>query len=162
MRIFSKTEIMKMVRHVYARGNDKFDNRLLHPSREWGIGLFIFILILLGGSVVGAQSFNQFRQLDTNVGESDATIPRYKESLVNEVLETYQARQANYERLAASAPVLVVPAATTSSSTASVIDLESTATPTATSSEPAQAESVSETVNDVDVVEADNQVELVE
>jgi len=118
MRIPDKTQLLKMARHVFRRSSGVPDKRLLHPRREWAIALICFGLILIIGSIVSAQSFTRFRSLDTSGGMANVTVPRYNETQVTEVIETYRAKEAAYNELVGEVPFIPTPIGTSSTSTA--------------------------------------------
>ena len=99
MKSFDKTQIIKMADHVFKRSRGIPDKRLMHPRREWAIGIILFAIILIAGSAMSAQSFNRFRNIDTSNGEADITIPLYNQVLVTEVINEYSARAAEYKDL---------------------------------------------------------------
>lgn len=99
MNLLDKNQILKMSRHVFLRSSGVPDKRLLHPRREWGIGLCLFAVLLLTGSALTAQTFTQFRDLSTIAGEASLTIPRYNEHQVQTVLELYAVRSQAYQAL---------------------------------------------------------------
>lgn len=109
-----------MANHVFKRGKGIPDKRLMHPRREWGIGLLIFGAILIAGSILSAQSFSQFRGLETSDGDAGVTIPRYNQSEIDAVLTEYQQREINFKALIADRSLVpTTDTATSSDETAS-------------------------------------------
>lgn len=88
-----------MTRHIFRRSKGVPDKRLLHPRREWGIGLCLFTVVLFVGSGFGAQSFTQFKDVTAIEGQAELSIPRYNENQIKSVLEVYQERSDGYRAL---------------------------------------------------------------
>lgn len=99
MKLLNTTELMNMARHVFRRSRGIPDKRLMHPRREWGIGLLMFAAVLGVGSVYSAQSFTQFKDLTSIKGEASLAIPRYNQGQVEAVLALYAARNEAYQDL---------------------------------------------------------------
>lgn len=122
--MIDKNEIIKMAQHVFKRSAGVPDKKLMHPRREWAIGLLLFLAILVSGSTYTATSFNRFRELDTNNGEANVNIPRYQGDRVSAVLTDYQARTAAYKDLTAEVPVLVESSSSSTTATTTLVTTE--------------------------------------
>lgn len=123
--MISKNDILSMARHVVRRGNDIPDRRLLHPRREWHIGLALAFLIISAGAVWNAQQFRYFGSLESRITGEDSMTVRFNEERATDILEKYKARaealaaiRAEYEAVAP--PALEMPAATESSAEGSL------------------------------------------
>jgi len=99
MHFISKTEIVKMAEHVFRRSHGVPDKRLMHPRREWIIGLLLFLTIVFAGGVLSVGMFSQYQNLDTDAGETIIEVPQYNSALVTNVIDTYKDRTEAYDSL---------------------------------------------------------------
>ena len=105
--MIQKKDILKMAKHVFKRGRGIPDKRLLHPRRDWTIGLVLFVTVFVSGSVIAGQSFvkNQDIQIDTTVLSEQ--IPEYNKALVEKTLDDFGAKRDNFmQQNFVSAPVI--------------------------------------------------------
>ena len=58
MNMIPKVELIKMFRHLKKRGRNIPDNKLIHPIRDWTIGLGVTSFIF----VVSSNLMNQKRE----------------------------------------------------------------------------------------------------
>ena len=113
--MISKADIIAMARHVARRGTGHADYRIVHPSREWLIGLAGATILFLGaGAHAGFFFWSKGNALvETPLSLETAT---YNHATIYQVLEVYAARSATHKALR---PLLGV-SATTTTSTSSV------------------------------------------
>lgn len=107
--MISKADILKMAQHVTKRGNDIPDRKLLHPNREWVIGLGIFLVLTIAGAVYNTLLFRYYLGVESTVTANALERAEYKQTLITEVLAEYGARSAAFEALHATyseAPVV--------------------------------------------------------
>jgi hypothetical protein len=97
--MIDKKSIIKMANDVLHRSQGYPDRRLLHPSREWGIGLVVFALVVITGSFFVGNIFIEYRSIDTVQSDAEVSIPQYREVHVTDALDLYRARNEEYERL---------------------------------------------------------------
>jgi len=102
-----------MVTDVFHRSQGYPDRQLLHPQREWGIGVLMFIVVVMAGSAFVATIFVQYRDLSLAQGNVEESIPQYRAVIVQDALELYRARTEEYQQLRGE--VISVPDETTSS-----------------------------------------------
>lgn len=97
--MIDKKDIIKMAKHVFKRGKGVPDKRLMHPRRDWTIGMIVFALILIGGSYFGAVSYNQYKEIDTTGGDPGVTIPKYNASRIEETISLYGKLEEQFNML---------------------------------------------------------------
>ena len=118
--MIDKKDIIKMAKHVFKRGKGYPDRRLIHPKREWTVGLFMSLLVLFVGGTAAAQLYSTYRNVNTLLQVTPATMPRYNAQAVETALTEYRLREQEYESLQKNKGVsqsvvpVVTPAATTS------------------------------------------------
>lgn len=129
--MIDKKQILKMADHVFKRSSGVPDKRLMHPEREWITGLGMFVGILLIGGGLSSLLFFQYRNVDVQNGEVGVTIPKYNETLIQNVLDYYGERERTFSALVGETPVVPQLDASTSSTTASTTaDISTEATST--------------------------------
>ncbi len=94
------------------------DPRLMHPEREWAIGLSIAIVIFIGAAFMSVYTYfsNQTISVYTTTTETTEDIV-YRESIVKEVLGTIEDRAVTLEELQSGVSPGTEPDAETSTST---------------------------------------------
>ena len=102
--MIEKKDILKMVKSVSKRAAGKPDKRLIHPRREWFIGISLFLLIVIVGAVYSAHVYTSLDRLEDSVSESDTSVIRYQAGNVQTALDRYQATQQKFETMRAALP----------------------------------------------------------
>lgn len=99
-----KFDIKKVLHTVFKKSRSLSDPQLMHPEREWGIGLVVSLTILILGSALGAYTYfkNQSVDVVTDADEVSGTV--YRQSLVKEVLDDMNKRSAKLESLKSKEP----------------------------------------------------------
>lgn len=116
--------LLKFARHISGKDRAYRDQRIMHPERDWFIGLFsVTLLFLAGGLGVWYLFDKRGGALVEDHGVTIDTV-KYDAKLITRVLTDYARRQEHYESLRGD--VVSVPNATTTEGTTS------TSTPTET------------------------------
>lgn len=110
----NKLDFAKKITSVIAAKKRKssFDRSIMHPEREWFIGLSVILTILAVGLYWSVFQYDRYRNVSTN-GESvteGETV--YKDNLVEAALVDFSKRKEEYNNVKADllgAPAPVVP-----------------------------------------------------
>ena len=97
--MISKSDIVKIVKKVQKRGKGVPERRLMHPARDWSIGLLLSSTIFL---ILSAYMGYSFMERTKNVDEAtviDSSVIIYKSDLAQDVLEKYRDKNKSFERL---------------------------------------------------------------
>jgi hypothetical protein len=86
---------------------------LIHPQRDWWLGIGLFTLVVLIGGGILARTYTLNDSLDTLVGAEADTVPRYQAEVVGDVLEIYRVRASGYQSFVDNQPELPLIATTT-------------------------------------------------
>lgn len=124
--MITKKDIVTMAQHVLKRSKGIPDKRLLHPGREWLVGLLAFSLVVIVGSVWAAKSFMFYWHADSATGGQKQNVPKYQQDWIETVLGEYDQKTADYEAIVedvVSAPV-VVPTVTNDTASTAVVTEE--------------------------------------
>lgn len=95
--MIKKSDILKFIKHVHRKSSGLPDRRLMHPRREWLIGLGIFFIVVVIGAVISIGSFETYKNIDQRDYKVDVTVPTYNQKLANTVLTDYAERQFEYD-----------------------------------------------------------------
>lgn len=79
--------------------------RPLRPGRDWLIGLFIFTLIVSGGSVASGILFVRYSTITVGESSTEIAMPRYNEVRIDEALAEYDERRQSYDKVVKGAAV---------------------------------------------------------
>lgn len=97
--MISKVDILKFVHHVVHRNAGRTDKRLVHPEREWIIGMLIAFCVGAAGAVYGSFFFVQQEEVVERNVSGDITAVRYRAGTVEEALGLYAARKEAFSAL---------------------------------------------------------------
>ncbi|MBI4086687.1 hypothetical protein HY416_01750 [Candidatus Kaiserbacteria bacterium] len=129
--MIEKRSIFAIAKHILRRSEGHADRRIMHPARDWLIGLFVAAALFL--SVGGGTGYLYWYKSSEVTEAYDVAIEEvsYDQKLITRTLEKYRVRKRAYESLGGNVSA-VVPDAD-----------EEVATSTATSTKPT---SIDETV----------------
>lgn len=118
--MISKQDILKAAKQIVRQNRGYHSPQLVHPRRDWWIGLSIFATIVIVGSFYLAHLFVQYQAVEDVEGEVVHGVPKYKETVVQDVLTVFGIRSVDYaDALSKPAPQ---PIATTTDEMASTTD----------------------------------------
>jgi hypothetical protein len=101
--MIGKTDIQKMAKHIFRRSQNISDRHLIHPKREWGIGIVIFIVILSSGAYFSATNFSYYKDIEKKLPSQELNLVRYQSGTLKIILEKYQLRQEQASQVLESA-----------------------------------------------------------
>ena len=113
--MITKHETRRLARRIARRNAGRGDRRIMHPARDWLIGLVGAALLLLGGSVGAGYLFWSKSDKATEASEATIDVVRYDQKLLQRVLTDYRGRRARYDSLRGEDAF--VPEATSSATT---------------------------------------------
>ena len=102
--MISKKDILKMVRHVRRKSQGVPDRRLIHPRREWIVGLALFVVVALAGVAYNMYTYATISNLENELAVEDSGVVRYQANTVDQALTIFRAKQAEFERLRTVVP----------------------------------------------------------
>jgi hypothetical protein len=117
-------DITKMVTQIVRRDNGKPESMIMHPMREWALGLLVVGLLVLWGVIFTIALYRVYSSsLETEVPIATVTIP-YKAPQVADAIQYYENERTIYETLLGApsyigrSNTLPVPVATSTEMTA--------------------------------------------
>ncbi|MBY0309747.1 hypothetical protein K2Q16_01210 [Patescibacteria group bacterium] len=151
MKITQK-KILQMTRSV-LRGEKYYgEHLLLHPTREWSLGMLCFVVLCLGGSWWAATVYVRYVDVSTLFGEGTITEgTKYRSAQVTQALEVLDSRAVQYQQILGRYTTMPAPSESD--------DLGDKSAATATTTENVSAPSVTTTA---DVPALDDEMEIVE
>ena len=99
--MIDKKNLIKMAKAIVRHDNGYPDKRLMHPQREWFIGLVLFVVVVLIGSFFAGNIFITYQNIDTSKGDSGKSIPVYRQTIITDALDRYKTHTKEYEQLRA-------------------------------------------------------------
>ncbi len=72
---------------------------IVHPGRDWFIGLCFAAVVIIGGSAMSGVLFLRYSTIDIGRSEATVKLPRYNELQVSEALAAYEARRTVYQAI---------------------------------------------------------------
>jgi hypothetical protein len=105
--MIEKKDILAMVRHVTRHSRGVRDPQIVHPMREWMLGVgFVAIGVLVGG-LYSFMVYN--RTLSDQLEQPIVAVPRapYQATVVEQALTKYGDRRAQYDAILDRTPAPV-------------------------------------------------------
>ena len=131
----NKNQILEMVKKVLKHREGLEDQPIVHPVREWFIGLGTGLLIFISIAVGSAYTYWHNKEVNITFADAPAETTVYRESQVKDALKRYAARDAERQNLIAEfsgqTPAAPQTASTTVSSSSEITGT-STASTTST------------------------------
>ena len=91
--------VQKMVKHALnPKRKQLVDNSIMHPEREWFLGITIGILICVLGTWWSVTSYMTYNKVNVQNKESESPVV-YRASMVKEVVTDFSNREVAYNNL---------------------------------------------------------------
>ena len=103
--MISKKDITKVVKNVVRRDRGVPDRRLMHPRREWSVGLLLWITVVLAGGFYAAVTFNTYTGINVDDEVVEVNQLRYKRAEALDAIEIYEKKKASHDLLLQSRPI---------------------------------------------------------
>lgn len=128
--MISKKDIIEAARRITHQSRGGTVRKLMHPQRDWLIGVGLFMLIALLGGVINAQIHVYYSNLADTIVDETRPIKPYRSDSAKTALEMYEARLADFTAITASRPPVVIESeiATTTNATSSPVSREASTT----------------------------------
>ncbi len=123
-----------MARSVTRRTGGRAEHAVIHPRREWLIGLGVCLLIVVVTGVVSARQFIYYDTFDENITPQKIPVQQYDAATAATAISIFEAKQAAFDVLVNRSQVAPAP----------VVEEQSVA-----SSTPDEADPSTETETDV-------------
>lgn len=123
--MIDKNIVKNIANHIFHPHKKEFiDNNLMHPEREWSIGLMFGMVLVLAGGLWSVNSYLLYNEV--SIENADSSTPDlfvYRASVVGEVLNNFSERKKIYDSLLPKSEDLnqVLVATTTQSTSTSEI-----------------------------------------
>lgn len=100
--MINKETLAALVGGVFKNKPGAFDKRMIHPVRDWFMGVTFFLLVVIAGGVYSAFLFVEYRNIATDKNASQDPVVQYNEVLVNNMITQYEMRRSSYVALKSS------------------------------------------------------------
>ena len=98
--MITKNDITRIAKHILKRQRGLRDHQIIHPVREWFIGLVCSLLILVGGAVWSAFTYFEVSGRTVETTSTDVvTANVYRGDIVNAALAKFRERTDNFNQL---------------------------------------------------------------
>jgi hypothetical protein len=89
----------EMIQHIVRRKRGIADPQIMHPMREWVIGIGVTAVVVIAGSVLAATLYNYYDdKRDVIITVSETPVP-YNANLVEAALTQYRQKQQQYDQI---------------------------------------------------------------
>lgn len=107
--MINKKDIVIMARKIARRGKGRHDRKIMHPSREWLVGLGLLLVALLVGGFINAERYLHYHTLETHITPSKPDGETYRVQEAAKAIGTYTARMDAFSALIEMKPVSPTP-----------------------------------------------------
>lgn len=147
----NKQYIVQMVKHLKRSGGSVRNSQIMHPMREWVIGLVVAAVLLGATAVWGTALYMSHRDVLLDEVEVETANTPYRERQVEDALAIFSEREQVFNSLI-----------TLSASEPAPVDtvVESVATSSATTTENAAPVVTSTPTSSTDIVSSDSEGDL--
>ena len=118
--------ILKMARHIVRRSDGYRDRRIMHPRRDWLLGLAGTAILFVAGAFGAGYLFWNKSIAATEAYEVALDTVTYDSKLIKRVLAEYRGRSGRYEVFRGA-----VPTATSTATSTKALGASATSAPVA-------------------------------
>lgn len=123
--MIDKKNILKMATHVFKKGQGYPDRRLMHPHREWLVGILLLVAVICLGGLKSIQMYTKYSDVSARMPETKIEIVTYDEAAVAHALEIFRTRVAVYGVLTERPVILeAVPELSTATSAQDAVQVD--------------------------------------
>lgn len=105
--MINKVNITKIVKKVSKRDQGVPDRELMHPRREWSIGLIIFLILVFTGGSYALFAFNSYSGISVEGEVVEVDQLHYKRADILKAIELYQQKRDDFESINLNQPSVV-------------------------------------------------------
>ncbi|MEY3783722.1 MAG: hypothetical protein RLZZ230_44 [Candidatus Parcubacteria bacterium] len=99
-----QTKFTELAKSILKHKSVMVAPRIMHPTREWGIGLVIACLIFGASAIWNIQTYNKFDgDLTSTQVVVNTSADKYKAALIEEALATLKEQSVKYNNLVLNA-----------------------------------------------------------
>lgn len=92
-------DIKKMVMSVVRHDKGLRDPRIMHPARDWFIGIGFMFAIVLAGALYSAMSYVTYDVIDYSETDVDQSLTTYRAASVEAAIAVYTAKKSAHDEL---------------------------------------------------------------
>jgi len=97
--MITKKDIIAMAKHVVHRDAGMRDTRLMHPTRDWIMGLIAALVLFVGAVFYAAFTFISHTQFTEQPGVVARSIDPYNQEKIQAILAQYNERAIRFATL---------------------------------------------------------------
>lgn len=98
-----------MANNIVRRDKAYPDRRLMHPQRDWFIGLLIFVIIMFTGSLFAGNMFVKYKNIKPETTNTLEKTVKYNYDIIREALELYRMKDLEHQQLRKNLPEISIP-----------------------------------------------------
>lgn len=95
-----KKEMSKIAKNIFHHSRGVQKPKIIHPVRDWGVGITVAVLITAGLLVWSNQTYESYRNFTGNSeGDEQESATIYRETAVNQAIEEFSLRLDQHHEL---------------------------------------------------------------
>ncbi len=99
-----KKNVTKIFKNVIKRDHGLPDRRLMHPKREWLVGLCMFLVLILAGGLYALFAFHSYSGISVDDQTVEVNQLHYKRADALEAIDLYKQKRDTFESLHTNKP----------------------------------------------------------
>ncbi len=98
--MMNKSNFKEITKKIARSDRGVSNHRIMHPTREWGIGLLVGVIVFAATAGWGTLSFLSYRATAESYDEPSAEeVVVYRDNLVKAALEIHEEREEEHQQL---------------------------------------------------------------
>ncbi len=97
--MINRNEFTKIAKKILGSNKQLRTPEIMHPNREWSLGLFVAIMIFCGTAFWSAQTYKAYQNTSVDLSDKNEESAVYRELLVKAALEKFNFRKQEHDLL---------------------------------------------------------------
>lgn len=97
--MINRNEFTKIAKKILGSNKQLRTPEIMHPNREWSLGLFVAIMIFCGTAFWSAQTYKAYQNTSVDLSDKNEESAVYRELLVKAALEKFNLRKQEHDLL---------------------------------------------------------------
>lgn len=94
MHMMSSEDLKKVAKKILRRQQGLHDAQIMHPARDWLVGVLVAIVVVLGTSAVSVTKYLENKDLEIiEVDQSQIKTTNYRDNYIKEALAVFENKE---------------------------------------------------------------------
>ncbi len=97
--MIEKNDIIKITKHLIKKSSGIPDRRIMHPARDWFVGLGVSAVIFILSLMYAGYQFITISEQTDRIISVESSVVRYNQKGVQDAIEYYKNKEDKFNRL---------------------------------------------------------------